>query len=178
MENGYKTVRNWCLEHPLVDYLAAGILTIGAWQASVRLSPAWDLLGGMAFADRMSLYTDLMTATGIFLGFSATGLAAYLALSGTSIERFREVANGKVLRQWVAALAGSGLALLVFVVCKVVDRADSAAYAHWLATGAFVFMVARGVRMLYVFVQLSGIATLAPFSRRKSEKANHLRSAS
>lgn len=171
----FAPVRNRWLQHPLVDVGIAVVLASGVWFVAKWRVPGADLLGQMAFADRMSLYTDLITVTGIFVGFSATGLAAYLALSGKNIERLRDVAHGQILKQWLSALGGSSVALLVFLICKVLDRKSGVDHIHWVAMGAFVFLVTRAIRMFYVFAQLSGIATQPPFERNRTDRQNHLR---
>lgn len=169
-------VRNLWLQHPLLDGLTAALIAGAAWLMADRWRAGADILGEMAFNDRMSLYTDLITVTGIFVGFSATGLAAYLALSGRNVERLREAANGLILKQWLSALAGSSFALFVFLVCKALDRSSGAETIHWVATGAAAFLMFRAGRMIYVFTALSGIATQQPFERSRTDRKNHLRS--
>jgi hypothetical protein len=163
------TAHTW-LEHPLIDLAVAFVIVGGHLGLAQWRGSGFDFLGSMKFVDRMSLYTDLMTISGIFVGFSFTALAAYLALSGQNIERLREVAHGQVMKQWISSILGTSAVLLITFGSKIADRDGGAYLVHWIAWGGVVFLLLRSARLIYAFAKISGIATQKPFQRRASTR--------
>lgn len=158
------------LERPIVDVLVP-VVVVAALFAGERYKK-WplDALGAMSFPDRMNLYTDVTTIAGIFLAFSVTGLAAYLAFSGLHIERFRSRAHKQVMRQWISTIAGSAASVALVIVAKIGDRASGHDWAHWLAFLALLLIGANAIRMIYVFSQLAFVVTHKPFERRRTDR--------
>ena len=152
--------------------LAAGSLGYLYLLPGVTWRP--DVLNGLSLPARQGLYTDLITVSGIFVAFSATGLAAYLAMTSGGVERLRAVANKQVLAQWISTIAGTSATLLGFLLVKVFDRSEGATWTHHLAVALFVFLVARTCRLLYVFALISGIAT-KDFKRKTATRTPQVR---
>jgi hypothetical protein len=120
------------------------------------------------FSNRLSLYTDLLSVTGLLFGFAATALATYLAFSGQQINSFRARVGSEVLAQWMSTLLALGLTLIVLVFCKVLDRdGTSAAGVRWVAEGIVIFATTRMGRLLWIFKQIIEVATAPPSGRSR-----------
>lgn len=167
-------LKTW-LERPIVDVLVPAF-AVGALLAGKRfLEWPVDALGAMAFEDRLGLYTDLIQIAGIFVAFSAGGLAAYLAFSGQHIERFRSIAHKQVMKQWISTIAGSAAAAAMLIVAKIGDRTTGHHWAHWVALAALLLIGAKALRMIYIFAQLAYIATQKPYERKRTDRAPNVR---
>jgi hypothetical protein len=166
-----RVIRNRLVEHPSADWAIVACL-VGAHISIVWSSGRADWLRTTGFANRLSVYTDLITVTGIFAGFTIAALASYLGFSGAQIEALRQAAGEKILKQWLAAISGPALAIGTLVACKIVDRADGTAQgARWAAEIAMGLTATRILRLFYIFIRLMQIAT-AP---RKAEQQVPLR---
>lgn len=162
---GKRLVEYRWLDWPVVALLVALHVAI-TWSTG-----HFDALRTAGFATRLSLYTDMITVTGLLLGFAATALASYLAFSGDRITELRAIAGDKVLNQWMSAIGGFAAALGVLIVCKIGDRdLTSAAGVRWVAEGALSFVALRVLRLLWVFRQIVLIATSPPPERRRRDE--------
>jgi hypothetical protein len=121
----------------------------------------------MRWMQRLALYTDLLTVTGIFVGFTGTALASYLAFSGARIEALRAAAGTKLTKQWLSVIRGPLLAIAFFVLAKIFDRAGSSpVWVRWLVEFGIIFTAWRIVRMLYIFGQLMDILVAPNVSKK------------
>lgn len=152
------------LEHPVFDWIAvAGV--VGVHVAVVKITGRFDPLGFMDLDRRLSLYTDVLTVTGILAGFTGAALASYLALNGEGITAVRRQAGPQMTRQWAAALTGPAFAIVLLVVAKVFDDASAsgglvvASRVRFLAELAALLVLVRITRLMWVYVQLVAIAT-------------------
>lgn len=158
------------VEYRLLDALLVAFLV------GVHITVAWttgrfDALHTTGFTNRLSLYTDMITVTGLLLGFAATALASYLAFSGQQITKLRDIAGQQLLDQWMSAIGGFAVTLAVLVLCKILDRnGTSAEGVRWLAEGALIFAAVRLIRLLWVFRQVVLIATSRPAEPRRREE--------
>jgi hypothetical protein len=145
--------------------LAVVVVWLHIWL--VWATGRFDLLRTTGFTNRLSLYTDMITVTGVLLGFAATALASYLAFSSGPIASFRAHSGEKVIGQWMSALIGLGLTLVALVFCKILDReVTSAAGMRWIAEGALIFAASRTARLVWVFQRIVTIATRTSESRQ------------
>lgn len=157
------TVRDRMVEHPLVDWITITVV-VGVHAAVATRYDRFDPLGAMDFSRRTELYTSALTVTGVLLGFTGAALAGYLALSGPGITAVRVRAGATLTRQWVAALTGPALALIVFFLAKVFDGPGTGGglvagqHFRWLAEAAALLVVLRFCRLFWVYAQLVAIA--------------------
>mgnify|MGYP001135293546 FL=1 len=109
-----RAIGNRAVEYRWLDWLVATLLAGGHALLSWRTN-SFDVLRTTGFANRLSLYTDMITVAGLLFGFAATALATYLAFQGQQINTFRAPVGGKVLAQWMSTLVGLLLTLIVLV---------------------------------------------------------------
>jgi hypothetical protein len=161
---GMNMIGDRLLQHPTADWALAVTLT-GAHVAVVEWHGRFDALGNLDVARRIDLYGDALTVTGVLLGFTGAALAGYLALNNSGITAVRRRAGGDLTRQWVAAITGPAVALLLFFTAKIFDRAEvgsafaQASSVRWLAELGAILVVLRMSRLLFVYAQLVGIAS-------------------
>jgi len=161
----WKAVRNRVVEYPSIDWSLTAVIVLG------HLSTVWtwdrfDILRTTGFTNRLSLYADMIATTGILVGFTATALASYLAFSGDRMVSFRAAVGDQVLRQWLSVITGLSVTIGVLVLCKILDRSNTAAAGvRWLAEGTLIFAAMRYTRMIWVYKQIVQVAT-TPRARR------------
>lgn len=167
---GKRLVEYRWLDWPLAAGLAVVHMLVCWWTGR------FDLLRTTGFANRLSLYTDMITVTGVLFGFTATALASYLAFSGPRIAQLRAYAGEQIHGQWMSALGGIAATLGVLIICKICDReVTSAAGWRWVAEAALFLATGRMLRLLWVFRQIIDVGTKPAAGRSRQAEAIHVR---
>jgi len=174
----FKSVRNRWVQHPSIDIGLASVVVL-IHVAVVERSGHYDPLMATGFENRLSLYTDMITVTGIFVGFTGAALASYLAIGGERMDDLRHRAGTRITKQWFAAITAPSAAIAIFIIAKVFDGTHGdATNVRWLAEAAFLLVAIRLCRMLYVFASIINIAMRPDFRRSSRTRPIGVRNAS
>lgn len=142
-----RTAQWWWLDVPV---LTLAVLALAKW------APWANVLDDMARADRLSVYTDMLTLTGLFAGFGGVTFAVYLGMTSRAIERLRQRVGGPLLAVWIAVLVTPWLCGFALIVAKVLDKGAGGGSVSWIvAYIAMAVVVVQLARTVWVFVRLA-----------------------
>jgi hypothetical protein len=147
-ESRARTLR--ALEHTSLDWLV-GILATAAALAAVHFKPALDALGQFSQPERLSFYGHLLTVSGFLLAAAGVALASYTTAGGERMNLVRAIAGPRLRRQFVGALTGPALSILLILVAFVLDAAYSFDWSRWVAVASVLFLASRSARLIYYF---------------------------
>jgi hypothetical protein len=138
----------------IADHCTVLVLT---FSLTPKIDLVTDLLGHLNLDDRRDAYTDLLTITTLFAGFSTLATATYLGWSSRGVTAVRALVGADLMKLWLSATCLPWVCSVAIFVSSLVDRGDPTPTnpARWVAVGALIVLAQQLVRVLFLFYSLA-----------------------
>lgn len=141
-------------ERPWLDFVAAGI-AISVHLIGSRWAPSLDVLGLVPADQRGDLYLATSTFVGLVNAFSLAALTFYRAGAGPRLRVVRRRAGDTLTLSWLVSIIGSLSVAALILVAGVLAHAGLFPVTRWFVLGGLWFVLVTGLRLMWVFVQIT-----------------------